>query len=55
MTLAKQKPAVTVSTFLIFQEGKAQEAMSLYESVFPGARIERIERYGPGEPGPEAP
>jgi predicted 3-demethylubiquinone-9 3-methyltransferase (glyoxalase superfamily) len=53
MTLAKQKPAVTVSTFLMFQEGNAQEAMSLYESVFPGARIERIERYGPGEPGPE--
>jgi predicted 3-demethylubiquinone-9 3-methyltransferase (glyoxalase superfamily) len=24
--------------------------MSLYESIFPGARIER---YGPGEPGPE--
>jgi predicted 3-demethylubiquinone-9 3-methyltransferase (glyoxalase superfamily) len=53
MLLAKQKPAVTVSTFLMFQEGNAQEAMSLYESVFPGARIERIERYGPGEPGPE--
>ena len=50
MPLIKQKPTATVSTFLMFQEGNAQEAMSLYESVFPGARIER---YGPGEPGPE--
>ena len=53
MPLVKQKSAATVSTFLMFQEGDAQEAMLLYGSVFPGARIERIERYGPGEPGPE--
>ena len=53
MPLTKLTPAATVSTFLMFQEGNAQEAMTLYESVFPGARIERIERYGPGEPGPE--
>lgn len=53
MPLTQQKPAATVSTFLMFQEGNAQEAMALYESVFSGARIERIERYGPGEPGPE--
>jgi predicted 3-demethylubiquinone-9 3-methyltransferase (glyoxalase superfamily) len=52
MPSAEPSPAATVSTFLMF-EGKAQEAMSLYESVFPGVRIERIERYGPGEPGPE--
>lgn len=44
--------AANVSTFLMF-EGNAQEAMSLYTSVFPGARIEQIERYGPGGPGPE--
>jgi len=42
-----------VSTFLMFQDGNAHEAMSLYASVFPGGRIDRIERYGPGEPGPE--
>jgi predicted 3-demethylubiquinone-9 3-methyltransferase (glyoxalase superfamily) len=53
MPLTKQKPAAAVSTFLMFQEGNAQDAMSLYGSVFPGARIERIERYGPGEPGRE--
>jgi predicted 3-demethylubiquinone-9 3-methyltransferase (glyoxalase superfamily) len=52
MPSAEPTSAATVSTFLMF-EGKAQEAMSLYTSVFPGARIERIERYGPGEAGPE--
>jgi predicted 3-demethylubiquinone-9 3-methyltransferase (glyoxalase superfamily) len=53
MPRTKQKPAAAAATFLMFQEGNAQDAMSLYGSVFPGARIERIERYGPGEPGPE--
>jgi predicted 3-demethylubiquinone-9 3-methyltransferase (glyoxalase superfamily) len=54
MPLTKQKPtAAAVSTFLMFQDGNAQEAMTFYTSVFPGARMERIERYGPGEPGPE--
>jgi len=37
----------------MFQDGNAQEAIALYASVFPGARIEQVERYGPGEPGPE--
>ena len=44
--------AAKFSTFLMF-EGKAQEAMALYASVFPGFRVEHVERYGPGEPGPE--
>lgn len=53
MPSAEPTPAgPTVSTFLMF-EGNAQEAMSLYASVFPGVRVDRIERYGPGEPGPE--
>src|SRR5687767_8650831 len=50
---AESASAATVSTFLMFQGGDAEEAMSLYASVFPGARVERIERYGRGEPGPE--
>jgi predicted 3-demethylubiquinone-9 3-methyltransferase (glyoxalase superfamily) len=45
--------AANVSTFLMFQDGKARQAMSLYASVFPGARVVSIERYGPGQPGPE--
>ncbi|MGE5607937.1 MAG: VOC family protein [Bacillota bacterium] len=52
MPSAEPTSAATASTFLMF-EGNAQEAMSLYASVFPGLRIERIERYGPAGPGPE--
>lgn len=44
--------SAAVSTFLMF-EGNAQEAISLYASVFSGGfRVEHIERYGPGEPSP---
>ncbi len=33
--------------------GDASAAMELYGSVFPEFRVERIERYRVGEPGPE--
>lgn len=42
----------SVSTFLMF-EGRAEEALNLYVSLFTGAAIGMIERYGPGEQGPE--
>jgi predicted 3-demethylubiquinone-9 3-methyltransferase (glyoxalase superfamily) len=41
-----------VSTFLMF-EGAAEEAMNLYVSLFTDAAVHMIERYGPGEQGPE--
>lgn len=41
-----------VTTFLMF-EGAAEEAMNFYVGLFPGAAVTRLERYGPGEPGPE--
>lgn len=41
-----------VTTFLMF-EGKAEEAMTFYVSLFKNAKIKRIQRYGAGEPGPE--
>jgi len=41
-----------VATHLMFS-GSASAAMELYGSVFPGFRVERIERYRAGEPGPE--
>lgn len=44
--------ATQVSTFLMFT-GKAEEAMNLYVSLFKGARVTRIQRYGPGEGGAE--
>ena len=40
-----------VTTFLMF-DGKAEEAMNFYVSLFKGS-VTRIERYGPGEPGAE--
>jgi predicted 3-demethylubiquinone-9 3-methyltransferase (glyoxalase superfamily) len=42
-----------ITTFLMF-EGKAEEAMSLYLSLFEDSRVLGIERYdegGPGAPG----
>jgi predicted 3-demethylubiquinone-9 3-methyltransferase (glyoxalase superfamily) len=43
---------VKVTPFLMF-EGKAQEAMDLYVSLFPDAKVESVTRYGAGEPGAE--
>lgn len=41
-----------IKPFLMFQ-GQAEEAMKHYVSIFPGARILEISRYGPGESGTE--
>lgn len=45
-----------ISTFLMFaneQQGKAQTAIEFYVSLFPESSVERLDHYGPGEPGPE--
>ncbi|WP_309086353.1 VOC family protein [Chelativorans sp.] len=42
-----------ITPFLMFQGGRAEEAMRFYVSAIPNSRIEQIERYGPGEDGPE--
>jgi uncharacterized protein (TIGR02246 family) len=47
-----QEGAQTVTTQLMF-EGRAEEAMTLYVSLFKRSEVKRLERYGPGEPGPE--
>jgi predicted 3-demethylubiquinone-9 3-methyltransferase (glyoxalase superfamily) len=44
--------AKSVQPFLMF-EGRAEEAMDLYVSLFPDSGILSIERYGPGGPGKE--
>lgn len=41
------------STFLMFQQGDAEQAMRFYVSLFEGARINRLERWAAGEPGAE--
>lgn len=43
---------MTVQPFLMF-EGKAEEAMDFYVSIFPEGWITDISRYGPGEAGKE--
>ncbi|HZH50926.1 MAG TPA: VOC family protein [Microvirga sp.] len=42
----------SIRPFIMF-EGDAEAAMAFYVSVFPGAEITDITRYGPGEAGPE--
>jgi predicted 3-demethylubiquinone-9 3-methyltransferase (glyoxalase superfamily) len=41
-----------ITTFLMF-EGKAEEAMNLYKSLFKDSEILNITRYGKGESGAE--
>ncbi|MDF2627886.1 MAG: 3-demethylubiquinone-9 3-methyltransferase [Symbiobacteriaceae bacterium] len=41
-----------ITTFLMF-EGRAEEAINYYASIFENAGIVHIQRYGPGEAGPE--
>ncbi len=38
--------------FLMFQHGKAEEALDFYMAVLPDSRIVSIERFGPEGPGP---
>ncbi|MEU9161219.1 VOC family protein [Streptomyces sp. NPDC048424] len=42
-----------ITTFLMF-EGRAEEAMGFYLSLFDDAEVLSISRYGPDEPGPGA-
>jgi predicted 3-demethylubiquinone-9 3-methyltransferase (glyoxalase superfamily) len=44
--------AHAITPFLMF-EGSAEAAINFYVTLFASSRIERIERYGPGELGPE--
>jgi predicted 3-demethylubiquinone-9 3-methyltransferase (glyoxalase superfamily) len=44
---------VSVRPFLLFQEGKAEEAITFYTSLIPGSRTDTIERYDASGPGPE--
>jgi predicted 3-demethylubiquinone-9 3-methyltransferase (glyoxalase superfamily) len=41
-----------LTPFLMF-EGRAEAAMNFYVSLFPGAEILELERYGANGPGPE--
>ena len=42
-----------VTPFLMFQDGKAEEAMNFYTSLFEDSEIQNIVRYGANEVGEE--
>lgn len=42
-----------ITPFLMFQGGKAEQAMTFYTSLFDDGQIVDITRYGPEGPGPE--
>ncbi len=43
---------IGVTPFLMFQ-GNGREALDFYAATFPGAQVEGLQLYGPGEPSPE--
>jgi predicted 3-demethylubiquinone-9 3-methyltransferase (glyoxalase superfamily) len=45
--------ARNIATFLMFEGGVAEQAMNFYVSLFRGAKVTRLERYGPRSPGVE--
>ena len=42
-----------ITPFLMFQGGRAEEALNFYCGTIPDSRIVNVESYGPGEPGKE--
>ncbi|MET0294907.1 MAG: VOC family protein [Phenylobacterium sp.] len=43
----------SVNTFLMFQDGRAEEAITFYVSLIEGSEIISLVRYGPEGPGAE--
>lgn len=43
----------TIRPFLMFQDGRAEAAMTFYVSLFSDSEILGVERHGPKGPGPE--
>ncbi len=45
--------AQKITTFLMFQDGRAEEAITFYLSLFEDAEIVNMKKYGPGGTGAE--
>jgi predicted 3-demethylubiquinone-9 3-methyltransferase (glyoxalase superfamily) len=45
--------ARSAATHIMFQDGRAEQAMKFYVSLFSNSEITSIEKYGPNEPGAE--
>lgn len=45
--------ATTATPFLMFHDGKAEEAINFYVSLFPGSEILQLTKYGKNEVAPE--
>ena len=45
--------AKDVVTFLMFQDGNAEEAMNFYVSLFADSHVDNVTRFAAGMPGPE--
>ena len=43
----------TVTPFLMFEGGQAEEAMNFYVGLIPDSRVVEVQRHGPEGPGPE--
>ena len=42
-----------MAPFLMFQDGRAEEAMTTYVALLPRSEVLSVERHGPGGAGPE--
>ena len=43
----------SMTPFLMFQGGKGEAALDFYVATIPDSRLVAIDRFGPGDPGPE--
>jgi predicted 3-demethylubiquinone-9 3-methyltransferase (glyoxalase superfamily) len=53
-TFKKEENYMQKITPFLWFDGKAEEAMNFYVSIFKNSKVGRVTRYGEGGPGPRA-